>query len=59
MKRQYVKPEALVVLVEPLNMICTSTVGVTGTGNLRTTVYNDETDEYLSRRSHSIWDDEE
>lgn len=56
MKKEYAKPVVLVVLVEPHNMVCASITGVAETGNLTTTVSNEESDEYLSRRSSSAWD---
>ena len=59
MKKTYIEPALLITYVEPQKLICTSIQGVSGTGNMETTVSNEETDEYLSRRRRSEWDDEE
>ena len=59
MKKKYIEPTLLITYVEPQRMICTSILGVTGTGHMETTVGDDETDVYLARRNHDVWDAEE
>ena len=59
MKKKYIRPSLLIVYIESQGIICTSTPGVAGTGNLSPTIDNEETDVYLSRRNHDVWDAEE
>ena len=40
-------------------MICTSVLGVTGTGNMDTAVSDEETDEYLTRSKRNEREDDE
>ena len=58
MKKTYIKPALLVTCVEPQGIVCTSVLGVAGTGNMDTAVSHEETDEYLSRRTYDPWDEE-
>lgn len=59
MKKTYIEPALLVTFVEPQRIVCTSVYGVAGTGNMNTAVSNEATDEYLSRRTRNVWDEEE
>lgn len=45
--------------MEEQGLICSSVVGVTGTGNMKTVIGSGETDSYLSRHSYLEWDDED
>lgn len=59
MKKKYVKPASIVTSMEEQGLICSSVVGVTGTGNMKTVIGSGETDSYLSRHSYLEWDDED
>ena len=59
MKKIYLSPAITIVHVVVEKMICSSVYGVSGTGNLSTTIDDDTTDEYLSRKSRSVWDDDD
>lgn len=56
MKKIYVSPAIQVTRIGVAHMLCGSIEGVDRTGNLNTSVSNDETEEYLSRRNN-VWDD--
>ena len=58
MKKAYIKPEMLVTVLQMARLVCISAAGVKGTGNMSYSVSNEETSEYLSRRSNSPWDEE-
>lgn len=60
MKKAYITPVILTMRTVPMQMLCGSVTGVSGTGNLNTDVdKSGGTDEYLSRRNQSLWDEDE
>ena len=60
MKRQYITPAIQDIDLETEALVCACSIkGVEGTESLRTTVSNEETSEYLSRRRRNVWETEE
>lgn len=58
MKKNYITPSVLVVKISLTSILSGSIEGIEGTGNFSTTLSgDDETDEYLSRFSYSMLDD--
>lgn len=49
-KKAYISPITIAIKVAPMSIVCTSITGVTGTGDLNTSLDEDDTEtEYLSR----------
>jgi len=60
MKKNYMPPFMNIHVMKTEEMVCTSgIVGVSGTGIMETDVSNEETSDYLSRSSNSLWNDED
>ena len=58
MKKKYLSPATVIISIAAHRIICSSITGIEGTGNLHTDVNpNEETEDYLSRRSNNVWDD--